>query len=101
MKDIFDLMETDEHLEPGFDRGLTEEKLGTYVNAVNKFMKMTSAKRQVVMEEGRRGVAYLTEGAETISDFSNLFGTVLDRTLLAMYTIQKPDVFSYVKRGTQ
>lgn len=101
MKDIFDLMETDEHLEPGFDRGLTEEKLGTYVNAVNKFMKMTSAKRQVVMEEGRRGVAYLTEGAETTSDLSNLFGTVLDRTLLAMYTIQKPDVFSYVKRGTQ
>ncbi len=101
MKDILDLMEHDESLEPGFERGLTEEKLGTYVNAVNKFMKLSSAKRKVIMEEGRRGVAYLTEGAETTSDFPNLFGTVLDRTLLAMYQIQKPDVFSYVKRGTQ
>jgi hypothetical protein len=100
-KDIFDLMETDETLEPGFQRDLTEQQLGVYVNAVNKFMKMSTAKRRVIMEEGRRGIAYLTEGAETTSDFSNLFGTVLDRTLLAKYQIQRPDVFGYVKKGTQ
>lgn len=101
MKDFFSLMENDEQLEPGFQQELSEQQLGIYVNAVNKFMKMSTAKRKVIMEEGCRGVAYLTEGAETTSDFSNLFGTVLDRTLLAKYQIQKPDVFGYVKRGTQ
>jgi hypothetical protein len=101
MKEIFELLESDEHLEPGFDRELSEVQLGNYVNAVNRFMKMSSAKRRVIMESGRRGVMFLTEGAETTSDFPNLFGTVLDRTLLAKYQIQKPDVFSYVKRGTQ
>lgn len=100
-KDIFDLLESDEHMEPGFNRELTEQELGIYVNAFNKFQKLSTAARRLVMEEGRRGVAYLTEGAETTSDFSNLFGTVLDRTLLAKYQIQKPDVFSYIKRGTQ
>ena len=39
--------------------------------------------------------------AETTSDFPLLFGTVLERTLLAKYQIAKPDWRTYVKVGTQ
>jgi len=103
MKDIFELLEGSDsgQLEPGFKDGLTTEKLAVYAKAFNKFMNLSTPKRKVIMDEGRRGMAWLTEGAETTSDFPNLFGTVLDRTLLAKYQIQKPDVFSYVKRGRQ
>lgn len=39
--------------------------------------------------------------SENPSDFPILMGTVLDRQLLAMYQAAMPDVWTYVKRGTQ
>jgi hypothetical protein len=56
------------------------------------FLDFTPTKRRYILEEG---------GAETISDFQNLFATVLDRQLLAKYKIQTPVWRSYVKTGTQ
>lgn len=48
----------------------------------------------------RRKLASLFEEAEGTSDFPVLFGTILQRTLLAKYQIAKPDWRAYVKTGT-
>jgi hypothetical protein len=65
-----------------------EERMEKFMN----FLDFTPTKRRYILEEG---------GAETISDFQNLFATVLDRQLLAKYKIQTPAWRSYVKVGTQ
>ena len=44
---------------------------------------------------------YLLEEALTTSDFPILFGNVLERQLLAKYTLAKPDWRSYIGVGTQ
>src|SRR6185437_6070251 len=65
-----------------------EERMEKFMN----FLDFTPTKRRYILEEG---------GAETISDFQNLFATVLDRQLLAKYKIQTPPYRSYVKIGSQ
>ena len=65
-----------------------EERMEKFMN----FLDFTPTKRRYILEEG---------GAETISDFQNLFATVLDRQLLAKYKIQTPAWRSYTKVGTQ
>ncbi|KKK66135.1 hypothetical protein LCGC14_2967130, partial [marine sediment metagenome] len=44
---------------------------------------------------------YLLQEASTTSDFPILFGNVLERQLLAKYTLAKPDWRSYIGVGTQ
>lgn len=44
---------------------------------------------------------YLLQEASTMSDFPILFGNVLDRELLAKYTLAMPDWRSYIGVGTQ
>lgn len=64
-----------------------EERMQAFMN----FMTYTPKKRAYIMESG----------AESTSDFPILFGTILDRQLLAKYKIQTPAWRSYVKVGTQ
>jgi hypothetical protein len=45
--------------------------------------------------------AYLMKEAESTSDFPILFGYIIDRQLLAKYSVAAPDYKNYVKTGTQ
>lgn len=65
--------------------------------------KVNGLIRLIVNEKGMRSSmrrAYLEEAATT-SEFPIIFGTILDRQLLAKYMIAKPDWRSYVKVGSQ
>lgn len=102
MKDFLDLMEGDESLELTVAERTQhlanlEERIGKFIT----FMNFRPSKRRYILESYAERQAFLQEGAESTSDLSNLFGTVLDRTLLAKYKIQKPVWRTYTKVGTQ
>lgn len=61
---------------------------------MTEFMEWRPSKRRYYIEQ-------LQEAGETTSDFPLMFGTVLQRELLAKYKIQTADWQQYVKRGTQ
>lgn len=89
--DFLEVMEWGDKLELGFgQRAKKIANLKERLAAFGKFMNYTPTKRKLIIEE-----------AETTSDFPILFGTVLERSLLAKYSIAKPDYRNYVKVGTQ
>lgn len=67
-----------------------EEKYTAFLNLITNAAGMPSHRRQYLMKE-----------AETTSDFPNLFGTVLERSLLMKYKIKSPDWRNYIKVGGQ
>jgi len=93
--DFLELMEEGDKLESSLTQQAKNvekfnEKLVRFVNLLTNKEGHRTAKRR-----------YLLSEAETTSDFPILFGTVLERTLLAKYAIAKPDWRNYVKVGTQ
>lgn len=95
MKDFLELMEAGEKLETNLKSASQrivnfDEKFVKFVELIGNKAGMASHKRRFLMKE-----------AETTSDFPTLFGTVLERTLLARYQIAKPEWRQYVKTGTQ
>lgn len=67
-----------------------QEKFGWFVT---EFMEMKPVKRMYYLHQ-------LQEAGETTSDFPLLFGTVLQRELVAKYKIATPSWRQYVKVGT-
>lgn len=65
--------------------------------------KLTKFVELIANKAGMRGTLhrFMLKEAETTSDFPLLFGTVLERTLLAKYQIAKPDWKAYIGSGTQ
>lgn len=95
MRDFLEVMEEGARLDAGISARASaianfEEKLSKFIDLISNKAGMAKHKR-----------AYLMKEAETTSDFPNLFGTVIERTLLAKYKIIDPDWQAYVKRGTQ
>lgn len=104
MKDFLDLMEGEslDSLElSASERTAHLANIEEKISKVITFMNFRPSKRRYILESYAERQAFLQEGAETTSDFPALFGTVIDRQLLAKYTIQKPDWRTYVKTGTQ
>lgn len=64
--------------------------------------KLSGLMSLIVNEKGHKSSMRkaLLEEAATVSEFPILFGTILDRQLLAKYTIAKPDWRTYIKTGT-
>lgn len=94
-KDFLELMEEGDKLESSLgDRTRRianfDEKLVRFIELIANKPGYSSNKRVYLMKE-----------AETTSDFPLLFGTVLDRQLLAKYQIATPDWRTYIKTGTQ
>jgi hypothetical protein len=95
MRDFLEVMEEGAKLESGVSSAAKrivnfDEKFDKFTNLIANTEGMTAHKRRYLMKE-----------AETTSDFPILFGTVLERSLLAKYQIQKPDWRGYIKTGTQ
>lgn len=93
--DFLELMEEGDKLESSLTQRAKqvarfEEKFTGFVNLLANTSGYSRSKRR-----------YLLEEAETTSDFPILFGTVLERSLIAKYTIAKPDWRNYVKTGIQ
>jgi hypothetical protein len=65
--------------------------------------KVDKLVRLIVNERGVRASMRraMLEEAATTTEFPIIFGTILDRQLLAKYTINTPDYRSYVKIGSQ
>lgn len=95
MKNFLEVIEEGTRL----DAGVSERaKLSAHFEEnYTKFMALIN--NEAGMPSHRR--TYLMKEAETTSDFPNLFGTVLERTLLAKYKVIAPDWKQYVKAGTQ
>lgn len=95
MKDFLNVMEEGSRLAPGVGQDARnierfDEKLAGFLELIQNKPGYSSHRRRYLMKE-----------AETTSDFPTLFGTVLERTLLAKYQIAKPDWRGYIKTGTQ
>lgn len=96
MKDILEVLK--EGSELGFQSAAGrasaiqnfEEKYDAFVGLITNREGHNSNKREFLMKE-----------AETTSDFSTLFGTVLQRTLRAKYDLNIPEYRQYIKVGTQ
>lgn len=94
-RSFLDVMEENERLSPAMrDKSRFieqfDEKLASMIELIANTAGMSQRKRAAVMEE-----------ATGTSDFPILFGTVLERTLLAKYMVDEPDWQNYIKRGTQ
>lgn len=98
MKNDFEFMELMQ------EAGQLETSLAARTRKVKGFEeKFTKFVELITNKAGMRShlhIAVLKE-AETTSDFPLLFGTVLERTLLAKYQIAKPDWKGYIGSGTQ
>ena len=95
MKDFLEVMEAGEKLETSLSQRAKsianfDEKLSRFIGLIANQPGYSSHKRAFLMKE-----------AETTSDFPALFGTVLERQLLAKYRVQTPDWRQYIKVGTQ
>ena len=103
MKDFLELMEGEELELSASERTAHTARLEEKLSKVITFMNYTPTKRKYILESYSERMRFLQfeEGAETISDFPSLFGTVLDRQLLAKYQVQKFDYRRYIKTGTQ
>lgn len=101
MKDLLEIMEGDSLEISASERTAGMQRLEEKIAKVIEFMNFRPSKRRYILESAAERQAFLQEGAETTSDFPSLFGTVLDRQLLAKYQIQKPDWRQYIKTGTQ
>jgi hypothetical protein len=95
MKDFLELLDQDGKLEPGVRQGYRtvknfEEKMVRFLELIGNKPGYSKHKREYLMKE-----------AEGTSDFPILFGTVLERSLIAAYSIQLPEWKTYTKTGTQ
>jgi hypothetical protein len=94
MKDFLELMQEGERLAEVRSAGQSiekfEEKIRSLVELIVNKKGYRSSMRKAMLEE-----------AATVSEFPILFGTILDRQLLAKYAIAKPDWRAYIKTGTQ
>jgi hypothetical protein len=95
MKEFLEMLKEGDNLSDGVGQRAKEithfeEKYASFVNLIANVDGYSSNKRRYLMKE-----------AETTSDFPTLFGTVLERTLRAKYSIVKPDWRQYIKVGTQ
>jgi hypothetical protein len=94
-RDFLEVMDEGEKLAPSMHQRSKfiehfDEKLAGFIDLVSNKAGMPSHRRQYLMKE-----------AEGTTDFPVLFGTVLERTLKAKYTIAKPDWRTYIKTGLQ
>jgi hypothetical protein len=94
MKDFLEVMQEGEQLAEV--RGRTS-RIEHFSEKLDKLVKL------IINEKGYRLRMRnaLLEEAATTSEFPLLFGTILDRQLLAKYQIAKPDWRTYIKVGTQ
>lgn len=95
MKNFLEMMSESDKIGPSLTERAKQiagfnEKLHGFMGLINNSAQLPRHKREYLMKE-----------AETTSDFPILFGTVLERTLLAKYTIKTPGWRNYVKAGTQ
>lgn len=95
MKDILEVIEEGTRLEAGSQERAKHvlqfnEKFNAFVGLITNRSGMSRAKREYLMKE-----------AETTSDFPALFGTVLERSLIAKYQVATADWRTYIKTGTQ
>lgn len=95
MKDFLEVMEESTRLDAAASAG--NNRIERFEEKLANFIELIANKKG-----HRKHVrTYLMKEAETTSDFPNLFGTVLERTLLAKYKIISPDWRTYVKVGRQ
>lgn len=96
-KQFMEVMQEAEQFAEIRQRGKNKQALALFESKVNKLMSL------ITNEAGHRTAMRraLLEEAATTSEFPLLFGTILDRQLLAKYQIAKPDWRTYVKTGTQ
>lgn len=95
MRDFLEVMQEGERLTAAVGQRAAfienfDGKLAKFIELISNKSGMARHKREYLMRE-----------AETTSDFPTLFGTVLERTLLAKYKVIAPDWKNYVKTGTQ
>jgi hypothetical protein len=95
MKDFLEVMQEGERMETALRQKTArianfEEKLSGLVSLIVNEKGYRTSMRKALLEE-----------AATVSEFPILFGTILDRQLLAKYTIAKPSWREYIKTGTQ
>jgi hypothetical protein len=93
--DLLEVMQETERLVPSIaqrSHGITkfEEKLSALISLIVNERGFRTTMRKAMLEE-----------AATVSEFPILFGTILDRQLLAKYSIYKPDWRNYIKVGSQ
>jgi hypothetical protein len=95
MNDFLELMQEGDKLEASL--GSKARRIAQFDEKLTKFIELIANK------PGYRPAIHkaLLQEAETTSDFPLLFGTVLERTLLAKYQIAKPDWRNYIASGTQ
>lgn len=95
MNDFLELMQEGEKLEANLSQ--KSRRVQGFDEKLTKFIELIANKPGY-----RRSIhTALLKEAETTSDFPLLFGTVLERTLLAKYQIAKPDWRTYMATGTQ
>lgn len=94
MADLLEVMEASEKL---FEVRSTAVQIANFEEKLVRLMSL------ITNEKGHRSSMRraLLEEAATTSEFPTLFGTILDRQLLAKYQIAKPDWRQYIKTGTQ
>jgi hypothetical protein len=95
MRDFLEVMQEGEKLESSLKHRASRianfaEKLEGFMSLITNKSGMSAHKRSYLMKE-----------AETTSDFPILFGTVLERQLIARYQTAKSEWRTYTKTGTQ
>jgi hypothetical protein len=93
-KEFLEVMQEGEKLAEirGMARGIPNlsEKVASLASLICNEKGYRTSMRKALLEE-----------AATTSEFPIIFGTILDRQLLAKYTIAKPDWRNYIKAGSQ
>lgn len=101
MKDFLEVLEESDKLTAG--SGQRARGIANFKEKLDRFVRLIAN----IGPEGQHGWdkphvrEYKMKEAETTSDFPILFGTVLERQLLAEYTAASPDWRTYIKAGTQ
>jgi hypothetical protein len=94
--DFLDVLDESQGVFVGLDKkrvrsiSKLDEKMDRFIRLLTNADDLRPRRRAMLMEE-----------AETTADFPILFGTVLERTLLARYKTATSDWRTYIKTGTQ
>ena len=81
-----------------------DQSVGDQARGIERFEEKFDALQALILNEqgySSHKRMFLLQEASTMSDFPILFGNVLERQLLAKYTLAKPDWRSYIGVGTQ
>lgn len=96
MTEILERYESEDGFVPVRSLRVSEEKLASFTNVMNT----EPGRIGLALQAMREGYAFpIAEGVST-SDFPTLFGSLIDRELMAAYKAYVPNWRPYVKTGT-